>query len=139
MSDETSPTISRLMIHKTNDFEGKVQVSAFLGVKNPDFKTKRSNCLLADQLNQSKIFNPFSVQAGTIFRPHLLKVYECAQSHLTLRPMDCIPPGSSVHGISQAKILEWVAISYSKKYKKTSRENCLDGPQMPAKASLSSC
>ena len=40
------------MIRKTNDFEGKVQVSAFLGVKNPDFKTKHSNCWLVDQLNQ---------------------------------------------------------------------------------------
>ena len=29
-------------------------------------------------------------------------------------PMDCIPPGSSVHCISQARILEWVAISFSK-------------------------
>ena len=29
-------------------------------------------------------------------------------------PMNCSPPGSSVHGISQARILEWVAISYSK-------------------------
>ena len=28
--------------------------------------------------------------------------------------MDCSPPGFSVHGISQAKILEWVAISYSR-------------------------
>ena len=29
---------------------------------------------------------------------------------LTLyNPMDCTPPGSSVHGISQARILEWVA------------------------------
>ena len=27
--------------------------------------------------------------------------------------MDCCPPGSSVHGISQARILEWVAISFS--------------------------
>ena len=26
--------------------------------------------------------------------------------------MDCSPSGSSVHGISQAKILEWVAISF---------------------------
>ena len=26
-------------------------------------------------------------------------------------PMDCSPPDSSVHGISQARILEWVAIS----------------------------
>ena len=30
----------------------------------------------------------------------------------SLRPMDCSPPGSSVHGIFQAWILEWVAISF---------------------------
>ena len=29
-------------------------------------------------------------------------------------PMHCSPPGSSVHGISQARILEWVAISFSR-------------------------
>ena len=29
-------------------------------------------------------------------------------------PMDCSLPGSSVHGISKTKILEWVAISFSK-------------------------
>ena len=29
-------------------------------------------------------------------------------------PMDYSPPGSSVHGILQARILEWVAISFSK-------------------------
>ena len=28
-------------------------------------------------------------------------------------PMDCSPPGSSVHGILQARILKWVAISFS--------------------------
>ena len=28
--------------------------------------------------------------------------------------MDCSPPGSSVHGISRARILEWVAISFSR-------------------------
>ena len=34
------------------------------------------------------------------------------QSCLTLcDAMDCSPPGSSVHGILQARILEWVAIS----------------------------
>ena len=27
-------------------------------------------------------------------------------------PMDCIPPGASVHGILQAKILEWVPMSF---------------------------
>ena len=36
---------------------------------------------------------------------------EVAQSYLTLSdPMDCSPPGSSVHGIFQARVLEWVAI-----------------------------
>ena len=29
-------------------------------------------------------------------------------------PMDCSPPGFSVHGILQAKILKWVAISISR-------------------------
>ena len=37
--------------------------------------------------------------------------------HLTLilcKPMDCSLPGSSVHGILQARILEWVAIPSSR-------------------------
>ena len=29
-------------------------------------------------------------------------------------PMDCSPPRSSIHGISQARILEWDAISFSR-------------------------
>ena len=29
-------------------------------------------------------------------------------------PMDCSPPGSSVHGIFQARILEWVDIPFSR-------------------------
>ena len=37
------------------------------------------------------------------------------QSHLTFcNPMDCIPPGSSVHKILQARILQWVAIPFSR-------------------------
>ena len=40
---------------------------------------------------------------------------EVSQSGLTLcNPMDCSLPGSSVHGILQARILEWVAISFSR-------------------------
>ena len=40
-----------------------------------------------------------------------------AQLCLTLwGPMDCILPGSSVHGILQARILEWVAISFSRAF-----------------------
>ena len=37
------------------------------------------------------------------------------QSCLTLcDPMDCSPPGSSVHGILQTRILKWVAILFSR-------------------------
>ena len=47
--------------------------------------------------------------------PNALKVEsEVAQSCPTLcDPVDCSPPGSSVHGILQARVLEWVAISFS--------------------------
>ena len=39
----------------------------------------------------------------------------CAQSRLTLCGlMDCSPPGSSVHGSFQARMLEWVPFSYFK-------------------------
>ena len=41
---------------------------------------------------------------------------EVAQSCLTLcDPMDCTPPGSSIHGIFQARVLEWAAIAISSK------------------------
>ena len=44
---------------------------------------------------------------------------EVTQSCLTLcDPIDCSLPGSSVHGISQARVLEWVAIAFSMRYTK---------------------
>ena len=47
----------------------------------------------------------------------LLFSSEVAQSCLTLcDPMDCSLPGSSIHGILQARVLEWVAISFSNCY-----------------------
>ena len=40
---------------------------------------------------------------------------EVAQSCLTLcDPMDCSLPGSSIHGIFQARVQEWAAISFSR-------------------------
>ena len=39
---------------------------------------------------------------------------EVAQSCLTFSdPMDCSLPGSSIHGIFQARVLEWGAIAFS--------------------------
>ena len=63
---------------------------------------------------------PSSLQALTKIVQWLLTaafvaVELLAQSRLTLRnPMDCSPPGSSVHWISQARILEWVVTSSSR-------------------------
>ena len=43
------------------------------------------------------------------------KLVLVAQSYPTLcDPLDCSPPGSSVHDIFQARMLEWVAISFSR-------------------------
>ena len=43
-----------------------------------------------------------------------VKWREVAQSCPTLcDPMDCSPPGSSIHGIFQARVLEWGAIAFS--------------------------
>ena len=52
------------------------------------------------------------------FHEGLVNAFLCvdAQSCPTLcNPMDCSPPGSSVHGILQARILEWSAISFSRR------------------------
>ena len=41
---------------------------------------------------------------------------EVTQSCPTVRnPADCSPPGSSIHGIFQARVLEWAAIAFSKR------------------------
>ena len=47
--------------------------------------------------------------------PESEKKIEVAQSCLTLSdPMDCSLPGSSIHGLFQARVLEWGAIAFSK-------------------------
>ena len=52
-------------------------------------------------------------------------------SHVQLyNPMDCSPPGPSVHGILQARILEWVVIPFSRgssQPKDQSRISCIAG------------
>ena len=50
------------------------------------------------------------------YKYHMLSpIKKVAQSCPTLcDPMDCSLPGSSVHGIFQARILKWVSISFSR-------------------------
>ena len=70
------------------------------------------------QLGPTSRFSVLSIglNIGQIQKYTLLKwksESEVAQSCPTLcHPVDCSPPGSSIHGILQARILEWVAISF---------------------------
>ena len=62
-----------------------------------------------------------TLDVGYLFMAAPAKCSRCSlpwmRSTSSLRlhdPMDCSPPGSIVHGILQARILEWVAILFSK-------------------------
>ena len=62
--------------------------------------------------------SPGKNTGGCHFLLQLMKVKsesEVAQSCPTLSDMDCSLPGSSSHGIFQARVLEWVAIAFSVK------------------------
>ena len=57
---------------------------------------------------------PRNLTLNTLYCKHKVRVL-AAQSSLTLcDPVDCSPPGSVVHGILQARILEWVPIAFSR-------------------------
>ena len=62
------------------------------------------------------LFKIGSLSLCNSLRVRTLKCYVLvAQSCVALYdPMDCSLPGSSVHGIFQARIMEWVAISFSR-------------------------
>ena len=64
-------------------------------------------------------------------RPSACVRAKSLQSCLTLcDPMNCSPPGSSVHGISQARILEWVAMPSSRGSSRPSDQT--ESPEAPA-------
>ena len=56
-------------------------------------------------------------------------LWVCILSHLSLvqdcDPMDCSPPGSSVHGILQARILDWVSMPYTKVSSQPRDQTCI--------------
>ena len=57
----------------------------------------------------------FNSKINLIFgRHHIILLFWGAKLCSTLRTMDCTLPGSSVHGISQARTLEWGATFFSK-------------------------
>ena len=64
------------------------------------------------------IFSYMPLHEILMSRHHCISVcvHECVLSCVPLfaTPTDCSPPGSSLHGILQARILEWVAVSFSR-------------------------
>ena len=76
--------------------------------------TKITDCI---QLSLQKIWSDKCPFSKGLFSS-LISIWwvsKVTQSYPNLwDPMNCSPPGSSVHGILQARILEWVAISFSR-------------------------
>ena len=71
---------------------------------------KSNDLKILEELISSWVLTTYKISKGLIS--------EVAQSCPTLHdPMDCSLPGSSVHGILQARVLEWVAISFSNAWK----------------------
>ena len=59
----------------------------------------------------------YIINFKSLQKEHIHMLFVCDQSLSCVRlcdPMGCSPTGSSVHGIFQTRILEWVAISYSR-------------------------
>ena len=83
------------------------------------------NCLLlvlqsGNSIKGSGNFSCYSLCLYKIVYVGVLVVQSC----LTLGPMKCSFPGSSVHGVLQGRILEWIAIPFSSLYKVHSSNSC---------------
>ena len=71
--------------------------------------------ILLDCLYCKFVYTVLCINVGERVRYESENESEVAQSCPTLcDPMDCSLPGSSVHGIFQARVLEWGAISFSR-------------------------
>ena len=80
--------------------------------------------------------SPTGIPTKCFCCPHFVRVCWVTQSYPSLyNPRDCVPPGSSVHGILQARILEWVAISSSRV--SFSRRDWIGSPVVQADSLLS--
>ena len=54
-----------------------------------------------------------------------LLLFNCQVMYDSCDPMDCSPPDSSVHGVSRARILEWVAICFSRGSSWRKHQTCI--------------
>ena len=67
-----------------------------------------------EQINNPKLLKQIDNSCTFVISDSAAAAAKSLQSCLTLSdPMDCSPPGPSVHGIFQARVLEWGAIAFS--------------------------
>ena len=79
----------------------------------------------SNPLQDSCLENPMNEGAWQA-AVHRVTKSQTRLKQLTLcNPTDCSPPGSSVHGILQARILEWVAISFSRESSQPKDRTCI--------------
>ena len=70
--------------------------------------------LISHQSHHLQIFSPILLYSFYHFFFQLTLEVKSLSRVWLCNPMDCSLPGSSVHGIFQARVLEWVAISFSR-------------------------
>ena len=105
------PLISGVESGGEADFVSEAQLRRQLHAFEFDLLHSSRTC---GSLGQSRAKQSCEVQRQGSYRSQGVCML-VAQSYLTLcNPMDCSLPGYFVHGILQARILEWVAISFSK-------------------------
>ena len=91
-------------------------------VAKPQLKGSQSllhhECCLSNCLQSRSQFLDWNIKGYRVWWEWHLDIWKSESVHQSCptlcNPMDCSLPGSSVHGILQARILEWVAISYSR-------------------------
>ena len=114
------------MIKKTTI---KRQKASFSASNAPLFKDVTPCLPYINRIHKDNVLhsNPASIQLSTLCKywvvfiqswiakliPCVCILKDCLSCPTLCNPTDCSPPGSSVYGIFQARILEWVAISSS--------------------------
>ena len=99
-----------------DDFRQEIKRHLLLEIKaKQHIKKQRHHFADKGPSNQSYGFSSSHVWMLELDYKERKKESEVSQSCPTLcDPMDCSLPGSSLHGILQARVLEWVAISFSR-------------------------
>ena len=106
--------------HPARKQRGQVQTAdlgrVFKNLQRPE-QEPRGHGRAGQQYAMLNVLSCHSLKQELLFDPYNnIHVHVCvSQSCPALcDPMDCSPPGSSVHGILQARILQWVTIPFSR-------------------------